>query len=301
MTADRDPFRSYLERLAALGFRPSRRLGQNFLLEPALHAAVADAAELGRGDVALEVGGGLGFLTRALAGRAGAVVCAEIDARLVELLREELARLGPEACPVELVHTDVLGDGGLAAPILAALRPALARGLRFVVAANLPYAISGPFVATVLASGPLPPPERLALLVQREFADRLAAAPGGADYGSLSVLAQAFHDVRRVRRVPSEAFRPRPNVDSAIVALRARDPGDAGLPAGAERQRFARFVREAFAMRRKTLRHGLRRVEERLGVRVAAAAAELAARPEALAPGDWLSLWARAAPIADGG
>src|SRR5690606_34306023 len=114
----RAPFQRYRELMAAHGFRPSRRLGQNFLLDPSLHRAIADAVEVGAEDFVLEVGPGLGFLTRELLARADRVLAVEIDPRLAAILRGELATLrGGER--VELIEGDVLGEGGELAPAVA--------------------------------------------------------------------------------------------------------------------------------------------------------------------------------------
>lgn len=249
---DRDPFASYRERLAALGFAPRRRLGQNFLLQPELHRVIAETAQVGAADLALEIGAGLGFLTRELARRASHVVAVEVDPRLCTILREDLASL-PERDRVELVEADALGPGTTLAPsVLRALDRHLDPPLK--VAANLPYVVAGPLLAALCTTSRLP--AAMALLLQRELAERLAAEPATPEYGSLSVLVQASYRVRVVRRVGPDVFRPRPLVESAVVELAGRGPPGPGWGA-AERVSFGAFVRALFSARRKKARHGL--------------------------------------------
>ncbi len=252
----RDPFAAYRARLAGLGFKPSRRLGQNFLLEPELHRLMAEAGKVGPADLALEVGAGLGFLTRELAARAARVIAIEIDPRLCQILREDLPRL-PHGDRVVLVAGDVLaGKSALAPEVARAIGDARQAhvGAALRVVANLPYAVTGPALAALICDLD-PAPASMALLVQAEVAERLCAPPGSAEYGSLSVLVQSAYRPRLVRRVGGEVFRPRPNVDSAIVAL---DPGGPGPTLTAkERRAYATFVRATFSGRRKKLRHSL--------------------------------------------
>jgi 16S rRNA (adenine1518-N6/adenine1519-N6)-dimethyltransferase len=278
----RAPFARYRALMAAHGFRPSRRFGQNFLLEPALHRAIADAVEVGAEDLVLEVGPGLGFLTRELAARAAAVIAVEIDPRLCRILRGELSDLAEAGARVELLESDVLGRGGvLAGPVEDALARARPGRRRELVVANLPYAVTGPFLAAaVQARGGIP--DAMALLVQLELAERLAAAPGTPAYGGLSALVQAGYAVDLLRRVGREVFRPRPNVDSAIVRLRRREDAAFGRLGVEARTAFARFLRLVFAARRKTLRHGLARAGAELGLRFDADPELLALRAEAL-------------------
>lgn len=268
---EREGFAAYRARLAAVGFRPSRRLGQNFLLQPELHRVIADTAEVGADDVVLEIGAGLGFLTRELARRASRVIAVEIDARLCEILRQELEQMtGGER--VVLLHTDVLGGGGELAPEVQRATDGV-RGLKVV--ANLPYAVTGPVLAA-LCTGPLLP-TRMALLVQLEVAARLAAPPASSEYGSLSALTQSAYDVRMVKRVGRDVFRPRPNVDSGIVQLVATPAHPAPAWSRLQRRSFAAFVRALFSARRKKTRHSL--------LRAAAAAGATSIDPLAHWPG----------------
>lgn len=302
MTGDeRDRFSHYRAWMARLGFRPSRRLGQNFLLDPTLHRFIADSVAVGERDLVLEVGAGLGFLTRELAERAGHVVAVEIDTRLQQIVRAELdAALASGR--VELVGGDVLERGALSPSVVAAL--ADRRGLeRFLVVANVPYAIVGPLVASLVTSD-LAVPDAMSLLVPADFAGRLAAAAGSSEYGALSVTAQAFGRVEVVRRVGREVFRPRPNVESALVRF-TRHAGRLGQDASAARREFVAFVRALFELRRKTLKHAMARAACVLGFEPEVAQRELAGhdlagrRAQALAPNEIEGLWRKLSRVLD--
>jgi 16S rRNA (adenine1518-N6/adenine1519-N6)-dimethyltransferase len=207
------------------------RLGQNFLSDENLLDAIVRDAELGADDVVLEVGAGEGVLTRRLADAAARVHVVEIDRSLAPALAEVAAR--PE---VELHWGDAMKLD------LAALRPAPT-----AVVANLPYAVATPLIVTTIET--LPSVERWTVMVQREIADRLRAAPGSRLYGAPSVLVQLACEVRMLRRVDRAVFRPRPRIDSAILALRRTGPAADG--------RTRALVRAGFAHRRKSLPRAL--------------------------------------------
>lgn len=246
-TESRDAFADYRARLDALGFKPSSVRGQNFLLDPTLHRVIADAAECGPADLVLEVGVGLGFLTRELAQRAAAVVGVEIDERLFSVAGEDL-RVRHN---VTLVLADALGGPGGSLPesVREALRARMQPRGAFLVVGNLPYAASGPLLAELACFDPLP--DRIVVLVQKELGDRLAAKCGEDDYGGLSALLQTFYSVERLRTVGSEVFRPRPKVASAICRLRRRDTASSWT--AVDRRLFQRFLRALFGKRRKAL------------------------------------------------
>ena len=215
-------------RLTEIGLRPSRERGQNFLVDERPLDVVQNAAGLSPADVVLEVGGGLGVLSSRLARTAGHLHVVELDRRLADALDEELG--GFEN--VTLHRADAVRlDFGLLRPVPTKL------------VANLPYGVAATVVLKALED--LPGMERVVAMVQREVAERLAAAPGSRTYGATSVLAQLASEVEVHGRVPRSAFQPSPNVDSAIVVLRRR-----GATAEAP---VRRFVADAFAHRRKTL------------------------------------------------
>lgn len=281
----RDAFARYLERMAAVGFTPSSVRGQNFLLDPTLHRWIAERAAPTAADTVIEIGVGLGFLTRELASRAGHVVGVEIEPRLLAIAAEDL---GP-APHVRWIEGDALGGpGGTLAPAIAAAAAA-ATG-RLLVVANLPYSVSGPVLAELVQTSRLP--DRIVVLVQKELGQRLAAGPGSADYGGLSVLLQALYEVRSLRDVAPDVFRPRPKVTSSIVQLdRTAPPGV--LADAATRVRFAAFVRALFQQRRKTLRTTLFRAAAAVGGAVPAHAGDLGARAERLGPQEVVSWFMR--------
>jgi 16S rRNA (adenine1518-N6/adenine1519-N6)-dimethyltransferase len=254
--------------LAAHGLRPDTGLGQHFLLDENLVDVAVREAAVGPEDVALEVGAGLGVLTVALARAARAVHAVEVDRRLEPALRDALA--GAEGV--------VLHWGDAMRLDLEALDPAPT-----VVVANLPYAIATPFVMETLWR--LPGVDRWCVMAQREVVDRWLAAPGSRLYGASSVLLQLATEVVSRRPVGREVFVPRPRVDSALVALRRAGPP----PSPAVRS----LARAAFAARRKTLVNALAGAgADRLVVGRALAELGLppAARPEALAPEDFVRL-----------
>lgn len=245
------------------------RLGQNFLADTNLLDAIVREAELDAGDVVLEVGGGEGVLTERLAPAAAAVHVVELDERLRETLEGVAGRAGD----VRLLFGDAMDVD------LAGLDPAPT-----AMVSNLPYSIATPLLLRTIAE--LPTVERWTVMVQREIADRLRAAPGTKAYGSPTVLAQLACRVDMLRTVDAAVFRPRPRVDSALLRLErvAPWPGSG----------VARVVRGAFAHRRKALARsvGIAGVASRERTLAALDAAGLpaGARAEELAPGDFLRL-----------
>jgi 16S rRNA (adenine1518-N6/adenine1519-N6)-dimethyltransferase len=237
---ERGAWRAWRERLEAIGFRPSRRLGQNFLLDENLARALVRDAGVQAGDFVLEVGPGLGCLTRPLLEAGARVLAVEIDARLLELLRESLdGREGFEA-----LHADALAGKHELAP---ALRERLPAAGPWRLVANLPYSISAPLLA-VLSELPNPP-TAMSVLVQLEVAQRLCALPGNADWGPLSARLQAAYQARLGRRVGAAQFWPRPQVESAVVHLERC----AGAPSRADLARLSGLVAALFQRRRQKL------------------------------------------------
>jgi 16S rRNA (adenine1518-N6/adenine1519-N6)-dimethyltransferase len=233
--------RAVRDALSQRGLRATRGRGQNFLADQDVAASIAGAASLAPDAAVIEIGPGLGVLTRALAARARKVVAIEIDAGLVRALREEGALPGN----VELLHADAL-DVDLAA---------IARGLGppVCVVANLPYAVSSPLLRRLLDLR-----DALAawvVLVQREVAARIVAAPATRDYGSLAVLHALTVRVEGVRDVAPSCFFPVPRVVSTLVRAIPLDPP---LVSADELAGVERVVRAAFGTRRKTLPNALR-------------------------------------------
>ena len=225
-----------------LGVRPSKRLGQNFVVEPGTVRKIASLAALRPDDVVLEVGPGLGSLTLALleAG-AGQVVAIEIDRALAgELPRTVAARAPHLADRLTVVTGDALHIAARGLPA----EPA-------VLVANLPYNVAVPVLLHLLTA--LPSLRRGLVMVQAEVADRMCAGPGSRVYGTPSVKLAWFAAARLAGPVPRTVFWPVPNVDSRMVAFTRRDP-----PAGAAgREEVFAVVDAAFRQRRKTLRAAL--------------------------------------------
>ena len=223
------------------GFRFSKALGQNFLIEPSVPRRIAEASGADENALALEVGPGVGCLTSELARRAKKVVAIELDNALRGVLAETLGGLEN----VEIVWGDA------AKLDLAALVRERAGALRPVVCANLPYSVTTPLLAAFIEAGCF---ERMTVMIQREVAQRLAAAPGTKDYGAFTVFVNWHCEVKRLFDVPPECFMPRPRVTSSVAALTPR-----AEPPCAVRDEALMFrcVRAAFSQRRKTLSNAL--------------------------------------------
>ena len=234
------------------GIRPTKSLGQNFLIDPNLARAVVADASVGPGDRVVEIGAGLGSLTVALAGAGAQVLAVEFDRKLMPALDEVTAGMAG----VSMRHADAskmdwvteLGDepGG------------------WIMCSNLPYNIAVPLVLTMLEDAPAV--ARFIVMVQREVGERLAAGPGDETYGAVSVRVAYRARATVVRRVPPTVFWPRPKVASVVVRLdRLHAPAVDVDPA-----RLWKVVDAGFAERRKTMRNALRRLgssaEEAAGV-----------------------------------
>ncbi len=231
-----------------LGVRPSKRLGQNFVIEHGTVRQIAALAALRPADVVLEVGPGLGSLTLALL-EAGVsrVVAVEIDRALAGELPRTLAARAPRLADRATVLTaDAMSIGE---PDLATLEGLT--GMPTVLVANLPYNVAVPVLLHLLAA--VPSLQRGLVMVQAEVADRMCAGPGSRVYGTPSVKLAWFAAARSAGTVPRSVFWPVPNVDSRLVAFTRHDP-----PAtAASREEVFAVVDAAFRQRRKTLRQAL--------------------------------------------
>jgi len=227
--------------LARHGLRAHRARGQNFLVDAALATRLVELAGVAAGEAVIEIGTGLGVLTRALAERAAQVVTLEVDAGIVRALRAERAL----PANVELLHADALRVD------LAALVAAAGRPTRLV--ANLPYSISAPVLRALLdLRDEL---EDWSVMLQREVARRLLAEPGSRDWGSLGVLHRLTVRVERCLELPPGCFYPVPRVRSSFLRI-GRLPTP--LLARGELGAVEGLVRRAFGKRRKTLANALR-------------------------------------------
>lgn len=226
--------------LARHGFHFSKSMGQNFLIADWVPKDIADASGSDEGCAVLEIGPGIGPLTRELAARSGKVVAVELDTALLPILEETLAGF-PNA---EIVSADVmkLDLPRLVSDKLLPFTP--------IVCANLPYNITTPVLTRLLECGSF---RSITVMIQREVARRVCAAPGGPDCGAFSLFCQYHAQCELLFEVPPECFLPAPKVTSAVVRLlpRAEPPVE-----GAPEAIFA-VVRAAFSQRRKTLLNAL--------------------------------------------
>jgi 16S rRNA (adenine1518-N6/adenine1519-N6)-dimethyltransferase len=270
------------ELLERHGLAARRDLGQNFLIDAHVAERLVSLAGVAPGEGVVEIGTGLGILTRALAARAERVITLEIDAGLVRLLRSE-GELPP--C-VRLVHGDALKTD-LEALVAEA-------GARVRVVANLPYAVSAPLLRRLLDLR-----HRLldwSVMLQRDLALRLLARRGSRDYGSLAVLHQLTVSGEKCMELSPRCFFPVPQVRSTFVRMRPLTPQRVGP---AELAGVEAFLRAAFSQRRKTLRNALRGSDFAAdAVRTAIAQAGLApeVRAEELSPEQLLALARQLAP-----
>ena len=230
--------------LEAEGFRPSKSLGQNFLVDSNMARAIARDAQVKQGEHVLEVGPGCASLSIELAALGVDLTCVEIDSRLARIAHKLL-----EPYPnVRILETDVLGKkSSLSEPVTEALD---AWGEEpWHLAANLPYAVSGP-VMVVLARRPVPP-RSITVLVQREVAERIASEPGTRQHGPLGLKLAPLYRANLVRSVPAGLFWPQPRVESSVLRLerRSEDPGSLAA--------YDVLVEGLFQRRRKTLRAAL--------------------------------------------
>lgn len=252
---------------------PRKRFGQHFLRDTRTLEAIVDALGPLEGQTVVEIGPGRGVLTDRLAERAARLIAIEVDRDLAAHLRARYV----DRPNVEIVEADVLtvalGD---------------VAGSDYVLAGNVPYYITTPILFHALE----PPRPRVAVyLVQREVAERMAAAPGSGTYGALSVNLQALSHVELVRHVPPGAFSPPPKVDSAVVRLTPR--ADRVIDASLER-RYRGVVTAAFGLRRKQLARVVRTIASLDAAQaeavILAAGLRADVRPETLSPEDFARL-----------
>jgi 16S rRNA (adenine1518-N6/adenine1519-N6)-dimethyltransferase len=261
--------------LAAHGLAAHRDRGQNFLHDERVAERLVTLAGVGADEGVLEIGTGLGLLTRVLAARARRVETIEIDAGLVRAL--EATGLPPN---VRLHHADAL------AVDLGALLAALGPPARIV--ANLPYSVATPLLRRFLDLGA--GVRGVAVMVQREVAQRIRARPGSPDYGSLAVLFAWATTLGESLDLPPSCFFPAPKVTSTFVCITLRETGISN----AELAAYEALLRAGFAHRRKTLVNSLARAADIEGSRTAEVLREIGiaerARAEQLDPGQWLAL-----------
>ena len=260
------------------GFHFSKKLGQNFLINPSVCPRMAEACGIGQEGGVLEIGPGIGVLTRELARQAGKVVAIELDDRLPPVLAETLA----DADNVSFVWGDCMK-----LDLPAILREHF--GDRPVaVCANLPYYITSPIIMMLLESRL--PVENITVMVQKEAAQRLCATPGTRESGAVTLAVQYYAEAQTLFGVSRGSFMPAPNVDSAVIRLTRRKTPPCQV---ADEAVMFRLIRAGFNQRRKTLLNSLTGAgygKERLTAAFAAAGMAPTARAEQLTLPDWAAL-----------
>ncbi len=270
----RPPWAEFRAALEGVGYRPSKSLGQNFLLDTNLARAIVRDSEVDPGEWVLEVGTGCGFLSVHLAELGVRLLTIEIDERLFGVARRFLAPFSD----VELLRADVLAGKNRLAPELLDRLPSTEP---WSLVSNLPYGVAGPLL--VLLSRLEHPPRSMTALVQLEVAERITAGPGQPAWGPLGVRLAARYEARLGRPVPRSLFWPRPRVESAVCHLTLREGSRPSL------ETFDALVGGLFQSRRKTVRRSLGALvgAERAEEVLAELGIEPGLRPEALELDAW--------------
>lgn len=235
MTNTRDIVKKY-------GFKFTKSLGQNFLVDESILTDIVNGAEVGSEDVVIEIGPGVGTLTSELLKKAYKVYSIELDSKLLPILTEELKEYGN----FTLIHEDALKFD-----FSTIINENPGRTVKIV--ANLPYYVTTPIITKLITSGYSF--HSLTIMIQKEVGERIVARPGGKDYGAFSLLAQYYCSTKTVKKVPPKSFIPEPKVDSLVVRLDLLPEPRVLVK---DEKFFFRVVREAFNMRRKTLWNSLK-------------------------------------------
>jgi 16S rRNA (adenine1518-N6/adenine1519-N6)-dimethyltransferase len=282
-----DPL-SVRRQLRVEGLRAHHSMSQNFLADPDVLQSILDLAAPESGRRVLEVGPGLGILTSGLLDGGASVTAVELDRSLaLRLSRTQSAAIVAGA--LRLVQGDILDQ-----KIAELMEPP------YEVVANVPYHITSPILHRFL--GTAPRPERLVLMLQREVAERISAAPGDMSY--LSVFVQYHAAVRIAFTVPRDAFEPAPEVESAVVEIRPLDPSGAHPRLSpADEEHLWRVVQAGFRERRKKLHNVLSRQLPLTGAEVARILTDIGIdgdrRPQTLSVDEWLALRIAIGPLPD--
>lgn len=231
------------EILKKFGFSFKKSLGQNFLIDTNILRNIVDHAHLTDQSGAIEIGPGIGALTEQLARNSEKVVAFEIDQRLLPILKETLSPY-PNTT---IIHEDVLK-----ADVKKVIEEQFTNIKDIMVVANLPYYVTTPIIMKLLEEKL--PIRGIVCMLQKEVADRIAAKPGGKEYGSLSIAVQYYTEAETVMIVPKTVFMPQPNVDSAVIRLTVRDEPIVKVR---DEDFFFQVTRASFAQRRKTILNNL--------------------------------------------
>ena len=229
------------------GFKLSKSLGQNFLTDKNIIDRIVESAGIGPGDLVIEIGPGIGVITREAAESAKKVIAVEIDKNLIPILEETLG----DCSNVEIVNQDILKTD--VNELIRGCKEGFS-GVKII--GNLPYYITTPIIMKLLEDGVKA--DSITIMMQKEVADRIKASPGTKAYGALSVAVQYYCTVEAVVNVPKDVFVPQPKVDSTVLRLSIREEKTVEL---ADRDVFFRCVKAGFGQRRKTLLNSLMGVE----------------------------------------
>lgn len=224
------------------GFRFSKSLGQNFLMDDTVLEDIIDASNISENDFVIEIGPGVGSLTRLLLKKAKKVCAIELDDDLIPILKEELK----EFDNFNIIHGDALKVN---------FKDIIGDEKSVKVVANLPYYVTTPIISKLLTEdnniG------SIVIMIQKEVAERIAANPSTKEYGAITLLVQYYCSVDKVRKVGPEAFMPRPKVESMVIRLNKMEKPRCEVE---NKDLFFKVIRESFNMRRKTLSNSLRNI-----------------------------------------
>lgn len=221
-------------------FKFTKSLGQNFLIDDTVLEDIVSGAEVGREDFIIEIGPGVGTLTRELLKKAKKVCAIELDYDLLSILNEELK----EFDNFQLIHKDALKVD---------FNEVIGTEESVKVVANLPYYVTTPIIAKLLKENYKF--KSLTIMIQKEVAERIAAEPGGKDYGALSILVQYYCNTKVLRKVPPTSFIPQPKVESTVIRLDRLEKPRVQVK---DEELFFKVARQSFNMRRKTLRNAVK-------------------------------------------
>ena len=270
-----------LQILEKMNITPSKRFGQNFMIDGNLLDFIIRQADISPGELVIEIGPGCGVLSRKILEKGASLTAIEIDKRIAEYLTENITdekfRLyRGDACRVNF--NDIFAEGTEDADNYSSGN--------WKCIANLPYSISSPFTAKLINSGN--PPAKMLFLLQHETGERFAAQPGTKNYGSLSVMIQIVFDVKYIRTIPPEVFFPPPKIKSALVAFTRKE----SFPSPSEIDSLSKVTRSAFSQRRKKMIKPLSGIYDR--EKIINAFSELNidenTRAEALSPEEFMEL-----------
>lgn len=223
-------------------FTFQKKFGQNFLIDTHVLEKIVDAADIGKNDLVLEIGPGIGTVTQYLCEAARQVIAVEIDRKLIKILKDTLSAYDN----VEVINEDILKVD------IAALVEEKNGGKPIKVVSNLPYYITTPIIMTLLEKRV--PVTDMTLMMQEEVARRMQAVPGNKDYGALSLAVQYYSVPYIAAFVPQNCFMPRPNVGSAVVNLKCHEKPPVEVK---DEELMFKLIKASFAQRRKTLQNGL--------------------------------------------